>query len=253
MKSVFRLESGVMPYVTMPSKSTRDSSEYAILWLTRMQQIRYLPAVTVQWGAQQADLTLIPEDSSDEAALASVGPSPEPVIIGYRHWLGICRVTENRFVSEMGRKSFHLRVAIERSDFTPSIEMGLGGTSADKLAELRTRRLLLNENPAVESRDINVVTRELFLGGQDTVVRVQKSPFPDLFKAFHSTPERFLEIAWIQAAASLKLSACVVEIVALELTLKGNTLDVKFHGRRRKQFQNRPPYEIQVNGSCALS
>lgn len=230
----------------------RDSSEYTLLWLPASQGIYYVPATRVEWSTQEVQIALSPEDATDESFLAELLPSPEDIIVGYGYRVGICSIRDNRFTFEAGQRHFDLKLSVKRSDFEPSLEMSFGSTSADKLAELRARRLLLNENPAVESRDINVITRELFIRGMETIVRVERSPFPALFQQFGARPDRFLQIAWIAAVVQLKLSACVAEVVRLRLSLNEPHLNVSFIGRRKKQFQNSPPYEIQIEGSCTL-
>jgi len=234
-----------------------NSSEFAMLWQAENGRIFYVQAPIVQWSTNEATIQLLPEGSEDESFLAGLQPSRDPVIIGHGHRVGICHVVDNRYMFESGKAAFSLRVAVQRSDFTPPIEVALGSTSADKLAELRARRLLLNENPYVESRDINAITQELFIEGQDTVIRIQRSPFPDLYRQFGSNPGRFLGIAWISAVVQLKLSACVVEVVTLQLSsIKlgiSTQLNVSFRGRRKKQYQNRPPYEMSIEGICALT
>jgi hypothetical protein len=232
---------------------TCNSSEFAMLWQTELSQVVYVPAVRVNWSSQEADLLLEPEGPADESFLTAMQPSSGRTIIGYKYHVGICELLENKFSYEDKQTRLWLRAAVRRADFIPPTEVALGGTSADKLAEMRARRLLLNENPYVESRDINAITRELFIGGQGTVVRVQQSPFPQLYMQYGSSPAQFLGIAWIHAIVLLKLSACVADVTELQLTLLGNSLNVSFNGRRSKQYRDRPPYEIQIRGACLLS
>jgi hypothetical protein len=229
-----------------------DSSEFAMLWQTELNQIVYVPASSVQWSSHDAELLVQPEGPADESLLSAMQPS-QPVIIGYKYHVAVCDLLENKYSYEAKETRFWLRAAIRRSDFTPSMEVALGGTSADKLAEMRARRVLLNENPFVETRDINAITRELFISGQGTVIRVRHSPFPHLYKQFGSSPIRFLGIAWINAVVQLKLSACVAEVIELQLILSGASLNVSFRGTRRKQFRDSPPYEIRVHGVCSLA
>jgi len=73
-----------------------------------------------------------------------------------------------------------------------------------------------------------------------------------LFQTFGHEPKRFLEIAWIDTVIRLKLSACVVEVIGLRMELEHDTVDIEFHGRRRKEYTNRPGYEIRLQGKCRL-
>lgn len=241
-----------MSTVRTSSNFHKDTSRFAFVWQVGAENVLYPPAVTVQWTEHQADLVLEPETAIEESLLAALRPNSEAVFIGYGHRVAMCEVLYNGYMVENGLKRFHLKFYVRQTDFTPSLEMALGGTSADSLAEMRARRLLLNENPAVQSRDINAITRELFIGGQNTVMRVERSRFPELFAQFRQDREKFLEIAWISAAVQLKLSACVAEILELGLRFAGTDLDVRFWGKRKKQFQNRPASEIRIQGTCQL-
>jgi hypothetical protein len=228
-----------------------------MIWHRENNGIVYAPAEAVDWSIHEASLVLAPDSPEDQSFLAGLQPSTGALIIGHGHRVGICEVLENRYTYGAGAARFVLRVRVRRSDFTPPIEMSLGGTSADKLAEMRARRLLLNEKPYVETRDINTITEEIFIQGQETVVQVTNSPFPELYQHFGSDPTKFLSVAWITAAAYLKLSACVVEVVTLQLSLIRMGvplgLNVSFKGRRKKQYQNRPAHEVIVEGTCGLT
>jgi hypothetical protein len=212
----------------------------------------YLPVVSAEWGAQDVALTLRLEDLNDESMLDLFKVGIEPVVTAYRFRVGLCRIVENNLVHEAGSRFARLRLRVTESDFTPSLEISLGSLNADKLAELRARRLLLNENPAVETTDINDITRELFLRGQDTYFQIVKSSFPELFKLFGANPARFLQIAWISAVTQLRLGACTETIQQLQLTLRGTSLDVLFKGKRKKQYVNAEAYEMRISGTCSL-
>jgi hypothetical protein len=67
-----------------------------------------------------------------------------------------------------------------------------------------------------------------------------------------SDPRAFLEVAWIIAAADLKLSSSVEVIEKLNLALINTTLRVEFAGRRRRAYVNVEPYEIRVEGELQL-
>ncbi len=104
------------------------------------------------------------------------------MIVGYQYNVAIGRLVEAIQNTEKGKSQWELRLKEECAEFGPSFEIGFAGTSTDELAETRARRLLLNENPAKDTRDINEVTRELFVQGMETVLRVEKSPFPTIYR-----------------------------------------------------------------------
>ena len=230
-----------------------NSSEFAMLWQTELNRVLYVPAASVEWATQNVELLVEPEGIADESFLTAMHPSSGSMIIGYKYHVGICELLQNKYSYESKKTRFWLKAAVRRTDFAPSMEVALGGTSADKLAEMRARRLLLNENPYVETKDINAITRELFISGQGTMLRVQRSPFPELYKQYGSSPTQFLGIAWVHAAVQLRLSACVAEVIELQLTLSNTSLSVFFRGTRKKQYRDSPPYEIRVQGICSLT
>ena len=212
----------------------------------------YLPYDEIDWQSNAVRVKVRPLDNSDEVLLNQLSNSWN-VIVAHRYKAALCRLVSknSRFLAN-NNGQWELHLEIKRDDFTPTMEMSFAGTSADKLAEIRARRLLLNENPAKESHDINDITRELFIGGQETLVRIERSPFPKLWEAYRSKPQLFLDVAWINSVMQLLLGACVVEILKLELSLQDATLSVDFQGRRRKYYQNVPAYEIRVRGSMSL-
>jgi len=137
------------------------------------------------------------------------------------------------------------------NDFISSIEPGIGGTSADELAEQRARRLLLNENPAKDTRDLNQVFREVIVRGQG-LIHIEKSPFPILFQHYGSNPQRFVEIAWIVAMMQLRLSGTIAQVERMVFALEGTGLNVDFIGRRHKKYSNAPAPKMSIQGTCSL-
>jgi hypothetical protein len=213
--------------------------------------IYYEPVEESRWSLEDISLLVNPEDHRDFSFLNRLQRG-EKIIVAYTYKVAFCRIIDSILLTRQGRSQVQVKLQVEESDFLPSMEVGFSSTSADKLAELRARRLLLNENPASESSDINAVTRELFLGGMDTQLRIERSPFPATFQAFGDNPRRFLEISWVLAVMQLKLSACVEQVEQLVLTLQDANLLVEFSGKRKKKFQNEPAYEVRIKGVCTL-
>ncbi|HTD24827.1 MAG TPA: hypothetical protein VK738_19395 [Terriglobales bacterium] len=245
-----------------PEQNTnyKASSKYSLLLLMQANMVLYLPVLEAYWVAEemseQISFSLYPEDDADFSLLQTIRPGLE-LIVAYSYKVAACEVLQNSFHKQTSEgkfvEHFSLKLKITRSDFTPAVEVGFSSTSSDRLAEMRARRLLLNENPATETTDINAIMREVVLRGQGTLVQVEKSTFPQLFQQFGSNPDRFLEITWINAVAQLKLSACVADVRKLELRLQGTILHVLFVGTRKPQFSHTSPYEMRIEGTCALS
>lgn len=229
-----------------------SDSTYAMFFVPTETMLYYESVDESRWSTSEIFLSVNPEDNQDFAFLNRL-QRREKMFVAYKYKVALCRILDSTVVTKQGRAQVEFKLEIDESDFTPSIETGFSSTSADKLAELRARRLLLNENPASESSDINAVTRELFLAGMDTALRIERSPFPATFQAFGNNPQRFLQIAWILAVMQLKLSACVEQVDQLVLTLQHFNLFVEFSGKRRKRYQNEPPYEVRIKGLCQLA
>jgi hypothetical protein len=229
-----------------------SESRYALLFVPTEPTIFYEPVAESRWSTEDITLLVSPEDGRDLQFLSRL-QRRDKIIVAYMYDVAFSQVVDRIVSTKAGRSQIELKFQIEQADFSPSMEMGFASTSADKLAELRARRLLLNESPTSESTDINAVTRELFIGGMDTQLRVERSPFPAAFQAFGDNPRRFLEISWVLAIMQLKLSACVVDVESLILTLEDTDLIVDFAGRRKKKYQNAPAYELRIKGVCNLS
>jgi hypothetical protein len=197
-------------------------------------------------------LVLEPEEPSDATFLDALREAGTETYIAFETNVGLCRVVEGTYVMGQGKRHWLVNARLENSDFTPLFEMAFSSTSADELAEMRARRLLLNEYPSKDTTDINELTKEVFLRGQNTPLAILRSGFPSLYQQYGKDPSRFLEFAWITAVFQLKLSACVAEVRHLSLKLEDHLLHVDFRGRRKKTYVNAPAYEIAVRGTCWL-
>lgn len=217
------------------------------------QQLGWFPVLKARWGTQEVTLVVQPEEPSDEVFLNSMRAQKSIVYVAYQNNIARCRVVDGTHISEAGQSQWDLSLQIETSDFAPSLEMNMSGMSADKMAEIRARRLLLNERPNSDNNNLNAKLQEAWIQGQGTPIGIAGSIFPNLFQQYGNDPKRFLDIAWILAALHLKLSGSVVEILRLQLTLKGDVLEVDFSGRRKRQYQTTPAYAINICGNCSLT
>jgi hypothetical protein len=129
--------------------------------------------------------------------------------------------------------------------------------SADDIADLRARRLLLNERiPGDSGRmadEWNSGMLEVLVRGLNTHIEVKGSPFPGLFKAIGSDPEYFLVVARLFGILFLYLSATVDRIHRLDLRLeRPGVLSVRFEGQRPRRYVNVEPPILKVEGRCDL-
>jgi hypothetical protein len=211
----------------------------------------WVQVVKCRWGGQEVSLCVEPEEKSDESFLDSIRARTS-IYIAYKGNVAQCRVADTTRVSDGDRNEWELKLQVQKSEFSPDVEMGFSGTTPDQLAEARARRLLLNENPRMDTTDVNRAFEEVFVSGQGVALPIKQSPFPILFERFGDDSKRFLEIAWIFAVFQLKLSSTVADILQLELAIDGNQLEINFSGRRKKVYNNAPAYEIRIQGRCLL-
>ncbi len=154
-------------------------------------------------------------------------------------------------------------------------EKRFGELTGDQLAELRARRILLDEKLGAASpwlfeyRVRNGISLE-----HENGLAIHESPFPQLYQAFRETPVLFQKFARLVAVLYLKLSYTVEEILQLDLELreedipvnlnggyphpryqtfrKGPALKVRFKGRRHQYFSIRPATILEFEGICPL-
>jgi hypothetical protein len=234
-----------------PSLSTSSSGLAAIL-ITEKNLLLFLPVLHGSFANEKASLVVMPDEADDENHLNGLKRAQYPVLVAFKHDVCVCKIEDVISRTGGGVGQFELSLKVLQTRFTPHTEVGLSSMNKDRLAEARTRRLLLNENPAKKNPNMNEAFKEVLLRGQDTITHVSESPFPELFKKYRSAPKRFLEIAWIDAMLVLKTSACVADVEKLALILSGVQLRVDFSGRRGKEYRNADPYRIEVAGNLTL-
>lgn len=153
-----------------------------------------------------------------------------------------------------GKTTFVLTLKPEqRSQGISIMEMtSVYGYSADRIAELRVRLLLLNEAPYIQSKNDSFLINSS-VKGYDNAVKVEKSVFPDLWTRLKTQPKLFLCHARLAAVYHLKMSRTVEHILELKLgPIRGNAMSVQFRGRRKSVANNQEPAVIQVKGTCTL-
>ena len=228
-----------------------DNSPFASIKVPGTNTWLFVPVVNSRWSIQEVSLSVEPDEPTDGTTLDGLQINSD-VYAGYGNNVALCRITDRTHITQAGRSQWDLKLKVEKTDFIPSFEINFGNTSSDDLAEKRARRILLNENPSEETRDINKMLIENYTAGDGTPISIKKSIFPDLFQQYGNNPKRFLGITWVCAVMLLKLSGAVAEVLHLKFSLKGNSLEIDFSGKRKKEYVNRPAYEIRVNGVCDL-
>ena len=237
------------------SLSVSDSA----LWVLVHQSFLYASQVV------QANKTIhleIPvgraaKDSAIKSIISTVGP------VAFAHGNDACLAEVIKFERRTSLEgvTWILDLAV-KDDFSgrSSMEMGTDKVSADKIAELRARRILLNENFVKTNSGENVPFTfpdgflQTMVTGVNTTIRVERGVFPDLAHEIDPTSQDFPRLARLSAVFYLRASNTVFTIDHLELELLDiNHLRVSFRGRRPKTYSNVDPPEIQVEGVCDLT
>lgn len=154
-------------------------------------------------------------------------------------------------------------------------EKRFGEFTGDQVAELRARRILLDEKLGVASPWLfEYRVRNGISLKHENGLEIHESPLPQLYQAFRETPVLFQKFARLVSVLYLKLSYTVEEILQLELALreedipvnlnggyphpryqtfrKGPALKVRFKGRRHQYFSIRPATLLEFEGICPL-
>jgi hypothetical protein len=216
------------------------------------KKVVFVPVVRSSWGST-VTLLLEPDDETDIPILNGIRQGTRPVVVAYQYNVAVCKVDQLTHLTESNKSRWELKLLVEQDNFQPDLEAGTSSISAAEFAEERARRLLLNENPARETEDMNEIFLEVLRRGQGTMSKIERSPFPELFKTLGNKPILFLESAWITAAMQLKLSSCVETIDVLRLELRDSYLAVTFTGTRHRKYVNVDPHVINIEGQCLLT
>jgi hypothetical protein len=139
-----------------------------------------------------------------------------------------------------------------------AVEMVTSGYTADDIAALRARRILLDERlPATVLRPYggrDDSTLEMLVRGLNTPMAVERSPLPELSRAIgQNGAARLVAAAKLTAVLWLRLTGTVAHVLDLDMRLKSrNTLVVRFRGERARVYSNKEPEVITVEGTCPL-
>lgn len=126
--------------------------------------------------------------------------------------------------------------------------------TTDQIAEMRARRILLNERLAErpDASKLGDTMLEVLIAGFQTSLRVKESPIMMFKPTAHLNSDLFIALARLVSVLNLHLTGTVDQISRLNFKLNGVKLDVDFAGRRPKVYQNVNPHLIEVKGTLEL-
>lgn len=239
--------------VTEPTIECSTSSR-ALIQLVASEGAVVPVVQSCTWGNEVE--MVVADDGGD--VLAKLRNSDRQCVVAYNTDVALARPISVARTQRGGSVTWVLKFAPQRENFSDPMETGTTGTTADQFAELRARRILLNEEEYSEDADspvldrANRAMREVLLEGVNSLIKVKQSKIPQIFRAFPGEPHKFLETAWILSVADLKLSGAVETIELLHFSLSGSRLKVSFSGVRHRIYSNRDPYEVEISGELML-
>jgi len=202
-------------------------------------------------------LHISPTNTEQESALRNLQPEPsynkKSIAYAYQNEAAMMQVGSVHSKSIKGKTIWVVTLSREGISQGSSIEINCYGYSADQIAVLRARFLLLNEIPSVQNNNQFSQIDSLVEGGYNNGVKFKKNSFPDLWTKLKNQPT-FLLHARLVAVYYLKMSWTVEHILELKLALiKGNVMSVEFRGQRKSSNINQEPVVIQFKGTCPLN
>jgi hypothetical protein len=180
--------------------------------------------------------------------------------LAFHHTAVYASVLDAKQVVEAGVERWIVRLAPSHKEIQALVgEMAFGNYSADDIAELRARRLLLNETTSAQSTSqtvhvMNESMLEVLIRGLNSPVEAKESPFPQIYGLLKQEPRYFVAVAKLFALLMLHLSGTIERVSKLNLELEPNAqLAVDFEGVRPRRYQNVEPAVIRVAGHCDLT
>lgn len=234
-----------------------------VLIMTPEGDLFFVEAQRVQAG-ETVQMSLLPADGRQASAVDSlrryVRGNPLGVAFGSKALYA--RVASVTHIFEGGREVWNVELHPDQDRHHGIYgEINLSGLSADEIAEMRARRILLDEKllgPGGVYRgmmnSLNQSLLEHSVQGRDEGPQIKESPFPKLYAGLEGDPETFIAMARLYAVLLLVLTNTVESIQHLELKIQGmDELSVRFEGRRAPYYSNKAPHVIKVKGVCKLT
>ena len=268
--------SGTIPKTAATDRTTscvveKDTTEYVLL-VSEDGKSYFIPVQNALWDSTEISLELLPESPEETAFLRTLRRHINNtfvrdvnIALAFREdaaWVKPQEIVETASGSQIVWKAV-FKEEKHRQNGNPLGEMTFGSLSPDKMAEMRAKRILLDEKLEALPGDFqnrigpaglfNEATLEMFVRGGNGF-QISASSIPSLYQSFGQTGKRFEKFARLTSVLQLKLSNTVEEILQLDLKLlNAKELQVGFRGRRARRYTNVKPSIIEFNGVCPLS
>lgn len=208
--------------------------------------------------SERLTLELVPQKAAETAFLSQVRDSPGSTLgVSYGTNAAFGRlqsVEQRRHGSE---EVWTIALQPDETDLSAgSMEMAYDGYSADRLAELRARRILLNDPPPLGDEaitNVNDAALEMFIRRNGGPREIRQSPLPALYETYHEDASLFEAVARLFVLLFMRAGAVVQHVHELDINLQPHArVTVHFVGQRHRVFSNREPGIIRVDGVLSL-
>lgn len=210
-------------------------------------------------------VSIYPANAEESAALAALRPQRfgyvRPIPFAANNDAHSVRVEEVESETVDGRERWQLSLKIDDDEFDGAgveANYNVNGKSftADDIAEMRIRLLLLNERlESGEGSQGFGSSLSLVEGAiENSLSRhpVRECVVQSVFKAHGENPN-WREFARLKVIFVLKATRTVEHILELTIApVRARKIGVQFRGRRAQRYSNVAPVEIEVSGDCPL-
>ena len=214
-----------------------DPSEFVLLGSDE-GKIYFFPLQDVRRDSTEMSLQLLPESPEEVAYLRTLQDklsnqfaSRTPLTCAYREYAAW--VVPQNIVETSSHWELLLNPDNRGQNHNPLSEMSLSSFSPDQIAEMRARRILLDEkledvNPVLRQRNVHdqqfleACIHGMSTSSHELGLPVTASPIPQLYRQFGQNLERFEKFARLISILFLKLSNTVENVLQLDLELLGS-------------------------------
>ena len=130
------------------STVTCANSPLALISVPEDGVVVFIPVVESHWGDQEAVLLLQPDDQGDGAVLNGLRNGRREIRIAFRENVALASVGAVQQKSINGVDQWEVKFQLRKTEFSPSLEFSTAGLGPAEAAEIRAKRLLLNQDLA---------------------------------------------------------------------------------------------------------
>lgn len=249
------------PVAKLPSESEKLPLPEPLVYLHLLNSNSgFIPALRIEHEGKTLKLLLKPTNSKDSAFLSGLRRNlRNNIAVAYRDEALLASINSASQIMEPTGEvwSVLLELPDNHYHYGGMMESSINGVTPDEIAELRARRLLLDEklSPRDFGRDNFIFELiEDYMSRANGVVSFAESPLPQFFQSTKLGTALFLAAARLMLVMALKLSGTVEHIFRLELHMQSDSeVAISFQGQRPQRYQNAEPVMIEVEGVCRLA